>query len=178
MTDLHTAAKLALEALEDVDGINTETECVTIDVGDAITTLRTAIAQCEARATEQAAVAEPHKKQEPVAWIFKPNRELLWPHEVERKNPLELNEYVPLYTIPPAAQRQPLTEADMTHEYRKGFIAGQIDMRDRPEEQRQPLTDDEMWSLWNAEGSDYMSQQEAMAFARAIEAAHGIGEKK
>ena len=44
--------------------------------------------------------------QEPVAWIFKLNRELLWPHEVERKNPIELNEYVPLYTTPPAAQRQ------------------------------------------------------------------------
>ena len=54
--------------------------------------------------------AQPAPVQQPVAWIFKPNRELLWPNEVERKNPLELNEYAPLYTAPPAApvQQKPL----------------------------------------------------------------------
>jgi len=40
--------------------------------------------------------------QEPVAWIFKPNRELLWPDEVERENPIELDEYEALYTTTPA----------------------------------------------------------------------------
>jgi hypothetical protein len=44
-----------LEALEQLDGIDTETECVTIDVGDEITSLRQAIADLES--------------QEPVAWI-------------------------------------------------------------------------------------------------------------
>lgn len=44
------------------------------------------------------------------------------------------------------------------------------------EAQRKPLTDEEMWKLWNAEGNDSMSQQEAIAFARAIEAANGIKE--
>jgi hypothetical protein len=45
--------------------------------------------------------------------------------------------------------------------------------------QRQPLTDEEMWKLWNAQGDDFMEQQAAIAFARAIEAAHGItGEQK
>ena len=39
---------------------------------------------------------------------------------------------------------------------------------------RLPLTDEQMWKLWNAEGNDAMNQQEAIAFARAIEAAHGI----
>lgn len=34
-----------------------------------------------------------------------------------------------------------------------------------------PLTDDELWTVWNAQGTDEMSRQEAMAFARAIEAA-------
>ena len=42
--------------------------------------------------------------------------------------------------------------------------------------QRKPLTDEEMWKLWNAEGNDAMNQQEAITFARAIEAAHGIKE--
>lgn len=37
-----------------------------------------------------------------------------------------------------------------------------------------PMTDGEMWSLWNAQGIDDMNQQEAIAFARAIEAHHGI----
>jgi len=39
---------------------------------------------------------------------------------------------------------------------------------------QKPLTDDEMWALWNSHGSDEMNLQEAVAFARAIEAAHGI----
>ena len=39
------AIKLALEALEQLDGIDTETECVTIDVGDVITALREALAE-------------------------------------------------------------------------------------------------------------------------------------
>ena len=58
---------------------------------------------------ESSAVAAPvqsAERGEPVAWIFKPNRELLWPNEVERKNPLELNEYAPLYTTPSAAPVQ------------------------------------------------------------------------
>jgi hypothetical protein len=41
---------------------------------------------------------------------------------------------------------------------------------------RKPLTDEQMWNLWNSQGSDEMNQQEAIAFARAIEAAHGIKE--
>lgn len=41
-----------------------------------------------------------------------------------------------------------------------------------------PLTDDQMWAIWNSNGSDEMNQREAMAFARAIEAAHGIKEDK
>jgi hypothetical protein len=76
-------------------------------VEDAITAGRQAIAEAE--------------KQEPVAWIFKPNRELLWPHEIERKNSLELNEYVPLYTKAQPKQEQgepvafitPLMESQM-----------------------------------------------------------------
>ena len=43
---------------------------------------------------------------EPVAWIFTPNNELLWPSEVEATNPIEIDSYRPLYTSPP--QRKPL----------------------------------------------------------------------
>ena len=39
---------------------------------------------------------------------------------------------------------------------------------------RKPLTDEQMWSLWNSQGDDAMEQTTAIAFARAIEAAHGI----
>ena len=42
--------------------------------------------------------------------------------------------------------------------------------------QRRPLSDEQMWELWNLQGDDAMEQQEAIAFARAIEAAHGIKE--
>jgi hypothetical protein len=36
--------------------------------------------------------------------------------------------------------------------------------------QRKPLTDEEMWQLWNSQGDDAMEQQAAITFARAIEA--------
>ncbi|HSG62662.1 MAG TPA: hypothetical protein VLA24_14635 [Pseudomonadales bacterium] len=45
------AMKLALEALEQIDGINTETECVTIDVGNVITALEEALAEQPAQRT-------------------------------------------------------------------------------------------------------------------------------
>ena len=44
-------------------------------------------------------------------------------------------------------------------------------------QQRKPLTDEQMWALWNSRGIDDMGQQDAIDFARAIEAAHGIKEK-
>jgi hypothetical protein len=46
MTDKEVM-QMALDALEDVDGIDTETECVTIDVGSVIEALRAALAQTE-----------------------------------------------------------------------------------------------------------------------------------
>lgn len=55
MTDTRKAMQQALEALEQLDGIDTETECVTIDVGDTIEALREALAQ--------------QGEQQPVAWL-------------------------------------------------------------------------------------------------------------
>lgn len=40
---------------------------------------------------------------EPVAWVYVPHKELLWPSEVEAKNPLWLTEYKPLYEHPAPA---------------------------------------------------------------------------
>lgn len=37
-----------------------------------------------------------------------------------------------------------------------------------------PMTDEQMWDLWNSQGVDDMIQHEAIAFARAVEAHHGI----
>jgi hypothetical protein len=61
------AMKQALECLSWI--AYSDSPAPTVSFAKAAKDLRTAIAQCEARATEQAAVAEPHKKQEPVAWV-------------------------------------------------------------------------------------------------------------
>lgn len=47
-----------------------------------------------------------------------------------------------------------------------------------PNAQCKPLTDEQMWQIWNSQGDDAMEQQSAIAFARAIEAAHGIKDEK
>ena len=56
MTTKDEALKMALEALENLDGIDTETECVTIDVATEIIACRAALAQKD--------------EQEPVAWML------------------------------------------------------------------------------------------------------------
>ena len=80
------ALMMALQALENLDGIDTETECVTIDVGEEITAIREALAQPE---------------QEPVAWMHTN----AIGHVYFRKNPQDktLNP-VPLYTSTPASK--------------------------------------------------------------------------
>ena len=45
MTTKDEALKMALEALENLDGIDTETECVTIDVANEVIACRAALAQ-------------------------------------------------------------------------------------------------------------------------------------
>ena len=41
------ALRMALEAFEEIDGINTETECITIDVDDVIKVIKESLAQPE-----------------------------------------------------------------------------------------------------------------------------------
>jgi len=41
-------------------------------------------------------------------------------------------------------------------------------------QQQEPMTDEQMWQIWNAQGCDEMNQKEATAFARAVERFHRI----
>jgi hypothetical protein len=88
---------------------------------------------------------------------------------------------------PPAAQPESVQPVSMYEDWYDsnscshcGMVGGHVKTcrhyTTPPAAQRQPLTDEEMWRLWNAEGNDAMNQQEAITFARAIEAAHGIKE--
>jgi hypothetical protein len=116
------------------------------DMIDAITALRTAIEQTE--------------KQEPVAWQVMVEDEAMkefpikdMAHDWCVKQKLSGSPYSywirPLYTTPPAAQRQPLTEEQI----------------------------DDIWNRYCDEMGE-ASINDAYDIARAIEAAHGIGEKK
>ena len=63
------------------------------------------------------------QQQEPVAWILKPTMELLWPYEVDAKDPSKSKAYKPLYTSPPA-QRKPLTDEQIKVMWRCSKIYG------------------------------------------------------
>ena len=82
------ALRMALEALEELHGIDTETECVTIDVGDVIDAIEEALAQPE---------------QEPVAFICEFYADE--GHPFVSFEPVTHGTNTPLYTTPP--QRKP-----------------------------------------------------------------------
>jgi hypothetical protein len=128
-------------------------------------------------------------EQEPVACIGT-NGELMWlhkPHAIYSKAR-------PLYTAPP--QRKSLTDDEMvkfsqfltdvvtaagllSHGKTDKALALRLsefafNLRTAPP-QRKPLTEEEMRALWKSHG--YKSAL-CMRFARAIERAHGIGEKE
>jgi hypothetical protein len=138
MTDLRQAATLALKALE---GIHRVTEYPKIQ--PAVTALLKALEQ---------------PQQEPVAWIFTPNTDLLWPAEVEAKNPIELNSYQPLYTTPPAAQSEQVVDCP-----RCGHVCSQ-----RP---WVGLTEEEIGKAWSvADGEHNASASVKRRITGAIEA--------
>ena len=91
------AIKLALEALEQLDGIDTETECVTIDVGDVITALREALAEQPA---QQEPVAAECKFEGTKEWV----RCSVEHHNLVQSEPHKWPDYQTrlLYTSPPA----------------------------------------------------------------------------
>ena len=153
------------------------------DRAEAMTALRERLAQPE---------------QEPVAWRFKETKNKPWSisddgYYISCKR---TSGYIiePLYTAP--QQRKPLTDDEMgkfsqfltdvvtaagllSHGKTDKALALRIsefafNLRTAPP-QRKPLTEEEMRALWKSHG--YKSAL-CMRFARAIERAHGIGEKE
>ena len=167
------AAKQALDALDRYAPQHGNPD----DMSEAITALRTAIAEAE--------------KQEPR-------------HTVQsngRHTPL-LTHMMNSRTTPPAEQRQPEhkgcacrwdSEGDrtVTCERHQGWLEVIAEWADRareaeaklkattPAAQRQPLTEDQIDDIWNryCDEMGEASINDAYDIARAIEAAHGIGEK-
>jgi len=105
--------QMALDALEDVDGIDTETECVTIDVGEAIEALRAALAQPEhwsdcAVHNEPAYPAGECDCKLPVAWWNK-IKNAVSTDPYYRKD----KECIPLYTALPQREWVGLTDEEI-----------------------------------------------------------------
>ena len=167
--------KLALEALERIND-RFDLESVAQDATKAITALEKALAQPE---------------QEPVAWMT--INEYGEEDDIHYENPeghlLEGWTYKPLYTHPPTVQpkKEPLEYWNAVEgwvkidEVREHFDSvgcgtiyktageGRVPVYTTPL-QRKPLTDDELSDIWFKQSTDWME------FARAIEAAHGIGD--
>jgi len=118
-------------------------------------------------------------EQEPVAWMC-----LAFDGKVcEQSNHDECENPIPLYTTPP--QRQPLTDDEINKCDMCGYVGKDKDsigqcpkcrwdeLRPLVEKARQkPLTDDQIYDMYNEPRSD----AEMLEFARAIEAALGIKE--
>ena len=119
MTTKDEALRLALGVLESLQGIDAETECVTIDVRDEIAACREALAQKD--------------EHDPVAWMLECASQtggttwyLSWSRSgagVCNRLRGECHEK-PLYTAPP--MRQPLTDAGINEiaESMPGGLAG------------------------------------------------------
>jgi hypothetical protein len=183
------AAKQALEALEAVrytgDIVAVQTEANTVSIDDAITGIRGAIAEAE--------------KQEPVAWLgLEPSnmpdgddpmydhdfflKGMAWADAILRKK----------NATPPAAQQEPVAletvYETIVHWDEGGGKRSRRELARRivalyttpPAAQWVGLTDEQISQIivqCKITLVNYCSAEKQKEFARAIEAAHGIGEK-
>lgn len=156
------AMKQALEALENTTptGFNMERDK---QFYAAITALRTAIAEAE--------------KQDPVAYVTGTYAGRFVVKPVNPAMVLPVN--MALYTTPPAAQRQHHELLCVCGASWSIDSKGNEELLSTPP-QRQPLTEEKIDDIWNryCDEMGEASINDAYDIARAIEAAHGIGEKK
>jgi len=161
------AMKQALEALEYVKQTYDEQGLVSLGTNTAIIDLRQAIAEAE--------------KQEPYGYLKLSNGKFYV--EVVGVPDLDCNpDYLPLHTYPQPKQEQnePVAVVDV-HEFYDNcanfsllqkLSKGKHTLYTTPQ-QRKPLTDEQIYDMYNEPRSD----AEMLAFARSVEAAHGIKEK-
>ena len=130
-------------------------------------------------------IAEPTYKEylsdaEPVAWVFKPHNELLWPQEVEAKNPIELDSFTPLYAAPQTvadtldriAHEPPINGNHLAQA--RVLMAAASARKAAPQPQREPLKPSEIDAIYEAIPEYAQDGGWVITFARAIEKAHGI----
>ena len=177
MTDnkLRQAAQQALETLEQLDGIDTETECVTIDVGGEITALR-------------AALAEQPAEQEPVAPTIEELEQEIYENTRQFVSQVVMQWMIKRYYTAPQptkpAEQTPvawlfsdMTWTPITAMGRDHFGKP---VYDKPAK-REPLTDDEIAEIVDRHTTDdhgYDIWCDGKGVARAVERAHGIGEQE
>ena len=158
MTDLHTAAKQALEALEKAlryHGVMLLSD----PPQDAWKFHRVEQTAHEAITAVCQALAEQPAQQEPFG------------HVTVRRLSQRFENHVDQYHFYPAGQPPYLDNVDECHA-----------VYARPQA-REPLTDEEIWKFWWSrpevpEGEDDSMEAEFVAAVRAVLAAYGIGEKK
>ena len=109
----------------------------------------------------EALAEQPAQQQEPVAWLHTKIEGVAVPHR-----PADLDKHPARWTaLYPEPKPCPTCEA----------LARTVMMdQTAHDKQRKPLTDEQIMEMYNEPRSD----AEMIAFARAIEAAHGVGEQK
>ena len=164
MTEQQEAAmRQARDVLQELDGIDTETECVTIDVGDVLAALDAALEQPASgikQVIELYDKPEQPAQQEPVAV----KQMMRWVDSLKT-----LSDNGTHMKIPSGLSAGTCWELAVELEQ---FIKST-----RPQA-REPLSDEQIEQCMKQAYATVRGRNLEHAFARAIEAAHGIGEKK